>query len=54
MEMETQIVVDVMPISVTPTPSLLHHNNIEVTYARISNFRMEPIKFVPSYFAAMP
>ncbi len=44
---------DVVLIYVAPTPSLLHHNNVGVTYAKISNFRMEPIKFIPLYFVAM-
>jgi hypothetical protein len=44
---------DVVFIYVAPAPSLLHHNNVGVTYAKISNFRMEPVKFVPLYFVAM-
>jgi hypothetical protein len=32
---------------------MLHHNNIGVTYARISNFKIEPIRFVPLYSMAM-
>jgi len=46
-------VADVVLIYVAPAPSLLHHNNIGVTYAKISNFRMELVKFVPLYFVAM-
>jgi hypothetical protein len=45
---------DVIYIFVAPIPSLLHQNNIRITYARTSNFRMEPVKFVPLYFVAMP
>ncbi len=45
--------VDVVFISIAPTPCLLHHNNVGVTYAKISNFRMELVKFVPLYFMAM-
>ncbi len=52
-EMKAQIVIDVIPIFVAPIPSLLHQNNIGVTYARTSNFRMEPIRYVPLYFVAM-
>jgi hypothetical protein len=54
MEMRAQTMVDVVPIYVTPIPSLLHQNNIGVTYARTSNFQMEPIRFMPLYFVAMP
>jgi hypothetical protein len=52
-EMKAQIVIDVIPIFVAPIPSLLHQNNIGVTYARISNFKMEPVRYVPLYFVAM-
>ncbi len=54
MEMKAQIVVDIVPIFVAPIPSLLHQKNIGVTYARTSNSKMEPIRFVPLYFVAMP
>jgi hypothetical protein len=40
MEMRAQNVVDVIPIFIAPTPSLLHHNNIGVTYAGTSNFKI--------------
>jgi hypothetical protein len=33
MEMKAQIVADVVPILVTPILSLLHQNNIGITYA---------------------
>jgi hypothetical protein len=46
--------VDVVPIYVAPIPSLLHQNNIGVTYAKLSNFKMEIIRFVSLYFVAMP
>jgi hypothetical protein len=46
--------VDVVPIFVASTLSLLHHNHVGVTYARNSNFKMELIRFVPLYFVAMP
>jgi hypothetical protein len=52
--MRAQIMEDVVPISVTLVPNLLHHNNVGVTYARISNFRMELVKSVPLYSMAMP
>jgi hypothetical protein len=42
MDMKAQIVANVVPIFIAPTPSLLHHNNIRVTYAMTSNLRMEP------------
>jgi len=51
--MKAQIVVDVVHIYVVSIPSLLHQNNIGVTYVRTSNFKMEP-RFVPLYFVAMP
>jgi hypothetical protein len=51
--MKVQTVVDVVPIFVALVPSLLHQNNIGVTYAGTSNFRMEAIRFVPLYFVAM-
>ncbi len=54
MEMKAQIMVDVIPISITFAPSLLHHNNVGIIYAKTSNFRMEPIRFVPLYFVTMP
>ncbi len=53
-EMRIQIVVDVVPISVALVPSLLHQNHIGVAYARTSNFKMEPLRFVPLYSVAMP
>jgi hypothetical protein len=45
---------DVVHIYVSLTPNLLHHNNIGVTYAKNSNFKIEPIIFVSLYFVAMP
>jgi hypothetical protein len=53
-EMRAHIMLDVVPIFVAPVPSLLHQNNIGVTYVRISNFRMEPVRSVPLYSMAMP
>jgi hypothetical protein len=32
---------------------MLHHNSVGIIYARASNFKMEPIIFVPLYFVAM-
>jgi len=52
-EMKAQIVEDV-PISITPIPSLLHQNNIGVTYVGPSNFIMEPIISMPLHFMVMP
>jgi hypothetical protein len=52
--MKAQVVADVVPIFVPPIPSLLHQNNIGVTYEIPLNFRMEPIKSMPLYFVAMP
>jgi hypothetical protein len=46
--------VDVVPIFVTPIQSPLLQDNIGVTYARTSNFRMEQVTYVPLYFMAMP
>jgi hypothetical protein len=54
MEMRTQNCGRCSANTIAPTLNLLHHNNIGVTYARISNFKMEPIKFVPLYFMAIP
>ncbi len=54
MEMRVQTMADVVFIYVAHVPSLLHQNNIGVTYAKTSNFRMELIRFVPLYFVAMP
>jgi len=47
-------VVDVVPISVAPIQSLLHQDNIGITYAGTSNFRMEPVTSMPLYFVTMP
>ncbi len=54
MEMKAYTMVDVAPISMTLTPNLFHHNNVRITYARISNFRLEPRRSIPLYFLAMP
>jgi len=53
MELRPQTMVDVVPISIAPTPSLLHHNNVRVTYAKTSNFKMEPVRSVPLYYVTM-
>jgi hypothetical protein len=34
--------------------SLLHQDHIKITYARISNFRMELVKSMPLYSMVMP
>ncbi len=54
MKMKAYIVVDVAPIFVVHAPSLLHHNNVIVIYLGASNLKMEPIRFLPLYFVAMP
>ncbi len=54
MEMKVRIVANVVHAFVAPTPSLLHHNNVGVTYPRISNLRMEPIRSILIYFVTMP
>ncbi len=52
-EMKAQIVVDVVPFLVALAPNLFHHNNVGVTYVGISNFKVEPLRFVPLYFLAV-
>jgi hypothetical protein len=54
MEMRVRIVANVIPISVAHVPTLLRRNHIGVTYARTSNFKMEPISSMPLYFMVMP
>jgi hypothetical protein len=46
--------VDVVLISIIPPPNMLHHNNVEAIYARISNFSVELVRFVSLYFVAIP
>ncbi len=53
MEMRAQIVAYVIPISIALAPSLLHHNNVGVTYLGISNLKMELVRIIPLYFVAM-
>jgi hypothetical protein len=53
-KMRIQTVVDVIPISIAHVQSQLQQNNIGITYARTSNFRMDPVRYVPLYFVAMP
>ncbi len=45
--------VNVVLIFVAHLPNLLHHNNVGITYAGTSNFKMELVRFVPLYFVAM-
>jgi len=45
---------DVAPIFVAPTPNLFHHNNVGVTCAGTSNFKVEPVKFVPLFYGNAP
>jgi hypothetical protein len=41
--MRAQIVANVVLIFVALVQSLLHQDNIEITYVRTSNFIMEPV-----------
>ncbi len=52
-KMKASIVANVVPIFVVHVPSLLYQNNIGVTYARTSNFKMELVRFMPLYYMAM-
>jgi hypothetical protein len=45
---------DIIPISIAQLQSLLQQNNIGVTYAKISIFRMELVRSMPLYFVALP
>jgi hypothetical protein len=45
---------NVVPISVALVQSLLHQNHIGISYARTSNFKMEPVIYVPLYSMVMP
>jgi hypothetical protein len=47
--MRAQSMANIVPIFVTPTPNLFHHNNVKGTYARTSNFKVEPIRSIPLY-----
>jgi hypothetical protein len=53
-EIRVQIVVDVVLVFGALIPSLLHPNHIGVTYARTSNFRKEPVRFMPLYYMTIP
>ncbi len=53
-EMRAQTMANVVPIYVALIPSMLHQNNIGITYVRTSNFIMEPVRSMPLYFVAMP
>jgi len=44
---------NIILVYVAFAPNMLHHNNVRITYAGASNFKMEPIKSVPLYFVAM-
>ncbi len=44
---------NIVPIFVTFAPNMLHHNNVRITYVRVSNCRMELIRSIPLYFVAM-
>ncbi len=49
MEMRAQSMANIVPIFVTFAPKLFHHNNVRGTYARTSNFKVEPIRSIPLY-----
>jgi hypothetical protein len=53
-KMKVQVVADVVPIFIAFVQSLLHQDNIGITYARTSNFKMELITSMPLYFEVMP
>jgi len=53
-KMRIQIAVNVIPISIAHVQSQLQQNNIGITYAKTLNSIMEPIRFMPLYFVAMP
>jgi hypothetical protein len=54
METKAYIMVDVILVSIAPIPILLHQNHIGITYAGISVFKMELVRYVPLYFVALP
>jgi hypothetical protein len=54
MEMRIHILADVAPIFVAPMPNLFHHNNVGITYAGTSNFKVEPVKYVPLFYDNAP
>jgi hypothetical protein len=45
---------NIVPISIAHVQNLLQQNNIGITYAKISNFRMELVRSMPLYFVALP
>ncbi len=45
--MTAHTMVDVVLVYIAFIPNLLHQNHIKVIYVGTSNFKMEPIKFVP-------
>ncbi len=53
-EMKIETVVDVILVFLAPTPSLLHHNDVGVTYLTIFLLGMERVRSVPLYFVVMP
>jgi len=53
-EMKTQIMAHVIHVFVTLTPSLSHHNNVQITCPRTSNLSMQPVRSIPLYYVAMP
>jgi hypothetical protein len=45
---------DIIPISIAHVQSLLQQNNIGVTYAKISNSKMELVRSMLLNFVALP
>ncbi len=52
--MSAQTRVNVVSISIAPIQSILQQNNTGITYAKTSNFKMEPGRPMPLYFVVMP
>ncbi len=46
-KMKAQTMANLVPILVVLVQSLLHQDNIGISYARTSNFRMELVTFMP-------
>jgi hypothetical protein len=45
--------VDVVFVSIGLAPSMLHHNNVRVTYPKTSNFKLELVRSIPLYYVTM-
>jgi hypothetical protein len=46
--------IDLILVFVAPTPSMLHHNDVRVTYPTILNLKMDLVRSVRLYFVTMP